>query len=232
MKMQHWFFSVCAGLAISSGFVYGDESTASHSLDSSSLATKHSWHHTRAGDWFTRLRALYILPNDSSGSVSSIPDSGVSVHPAWTGEFDVAYMFTKNLGAELILATSRHTLQGKKSLSGTKIGTTWLLPPTLTLQWRFFPESIMQPYVGAGVNYTWFYDKHCSLPDTHLSLKHSWGPALQVGLDIFMIKDWIFNLDVKYIWIDTHAHLKGDVNGSVHVDIDPWVFGFGFGRKW
>lgn len=187
---------------------------------------------TRGGDWFTRVRALYILPNDSSGSVNTIPNSGVAVQPAWTGEFDLGYMFTKNLGAELILGTTCHTLLGEKSLAGTEIGTTWLLPPTLTLQWRFFPSYIAQPYLGGGVNYTLFYGNGCSLPGTNLSLKHSWGPAAQAGIDIFFFKNWLFNLDVKYIWIDTEAHLSGAVPGKVHVNINPWVIGFGFGRKW
>lgn len=189
-------------------------------------------HHTKAGDWFTRVRALYVLPNDSSGSLSTIPNSGVSVRPAWTGEVDFGYMFTKNLGSELILGTTCHTLMGKKSLSGTKIGTTWLLPPTLTLQWRFFPSCLIQPYVGAGANYTLFYGNGCSLDKTHLSLKHSWGPAAQVGLDFFVFKNWFINLDAKYIWIDTKARLTGNTQGTVHVDINPWVIGIGFGRKW
>ena len=196
------------------------------------VCAEHQFHHTQGGDWFTRVRALYILPDDSSGSVSSIASSGVSVHPSWTGEFDFGYMFTKHLGSELILATSRHTLHGKGSLSGVKIGSTMVLPPTLTLQWRFLPASVAQPYIGAGVNYSLFYLTDCSLPKTHLKLKHSWGPAVQAGMDIFFYKDWFVNLDVKYIWMKTHAHLHGGVNGHVHVDVNPWVMGFGFGRKW
>ena len=189
-------------------------------------------HCTRRGDWFTRLRALYVLPNDSSGAVSTIPGSGVGVHPSWTGEFDFGVMFTDKLGLELILATTRHTLVGEKSLAGTEIGTTWLLPPTLTVQWRPFSNSWAQPYVGAGVNYTLFYGNDCSLPSTSMSLSHSWGPAVQGGMDLFFYQDWLFNLDVKYIWIGTDATLSGGVPGKVHVNINPWVFGFGFGRKW
>ena len=121
---------------------------------------------------------------------------------------------------------------GEKSLSGTEIGTTWLLPPTLTLQWRFLPNYAVQPYVGAGVNYTLFYANHCSLPDTSLHLSQSWGAAVQGGIDFFFYQDWLFNLDVKYAWVDTDATLHGAVNGKVHVDINPWLFGFGFGRRW
>lgn len=187
---------------------------------------------TQAGDWFTRLRALYILPNDSSGSVSTIPNSGVSVHPSWTGEFDLGYMFTKNLGCELILGTCKNSLWGEGSLSGTKIGTTWLLPPTLTAQWRFFPDMIFQPYVGAGVNFTLFYGVDCALAGTSLDLSNSWGPAVQGGFDIFFSGSWLLNFDFKYIWIDTDARLSGAVPGKVHVDVDPFVLGFGIGKKW
>lgn len=227
--MNFWQWIVSAGLLVTSACFqrgFSDE------LQPSQNRSVEKYHHTRGGDWFTRLRALYIHPDDSSGSVSTIPHSGVSVHPSWTGEFDFGYMFTKNLGTELILATTKHTLVGRGSIEGTKIGTTWLLPPTLTLQWRFFPSSLAQPYLGAGVNYTLFYNNNCSLPKTHMNLKHSWGPAIQTGIDIFFNKDWLFNIDFKYIWIDTQAHLSGGVTGHVHVDINPWMIGFGIGKKW
>lgn len=191
-----------------------------------------TFHGTRAGNWFTRLRALYILPNSSSGSLSTVADSGVSVLPSWTGEFDIEYMFTQHLSAALILGTSRNTIVGEKALSGVNVGSTWLLPPTLTLKWRFAPCSTFQPYVGAGVNYTLFYSNNCKLNNTTMSLRNSWGPAVQAGCDFFISECWFLNVDVKYIWINTNATLSGDTSGSVHVNINPWVFGIGFGRKW
>jgi outer membrane protein len=186
------------------------------------------------GDWITRLRALYLHPNDRSGSVSTIPHSGVSVSNAWTPELDISYMFTKNLGLELILATSYHKLDGKGVLSGTRIGTTWLLPPVLTLQYHFFPEEMVQPYVGVGGNFSYFYKEHCSLAHTHLHLSSSWGPAVNAGVDICFTRNrkWFFNFDVKYVWIYTKAHLHGQTAGTVGVHIDPWIFGLGIGRRW
>lgn len=187
---------------------------------------------TKAGDWFTRLRALYLLPDDHSGSVNTIPHSGVSVHPSWTGEFDFGYMFTKNLGFELILSTAKNTIVGTKSLSGTEIGTTWILPPTLLLQWRFCPTYRFQPYAGAGLNWTLFYGEDCKLPGTSLHLDQSWNAAVQLGADIFVDRSWFFNVDAKYIWMYTTAKLTGQIPGSVDVRINPWVLGAGFGRKW
>lgn len=188
---------------------------------------------TNAGDWFTRLRALYVLPNDHSGTVHPIPHSGVSVNPCWTAEFDFGYMFTKYLGIGLILSTCKNTIHGTKSLSGTKIANTWLLPPCLNLHFRPFPNSsIVQPYIGAGVNYTLFYNSHCKLAGTSIHLDHSWGPDVQLGCDFFFNNHWFVNADVKYIWISTEAHLYGTTKAHVNVTINPWLMGLGIGRKW
>ena len=218
---------LCLGCATLSQSVIAD------SYSSEQEPTKPvAYHHTQRGDWFTRLRALYILPNDSSGSVSSIPHSGVSVHPSWTGEFDFGYMFTKNLGCELILATSKHTLMGKSLCREQRLQRLGCCLLRLRCSGVLSQSTLFSLMWGAGVNYTLFYSEHCALAGTHIDLEHSWGPVVQAGMDMFFYKDWFFNVDVKYIWMTTEAHLTGAVKGRVHVDIDPWVIGFGVGRKW
>jgi outer membrane protein len=136
-------------------------------------------------------------------------------------------MLSRAFSLELMLSTWRHTLWGTGPLSGEKIGSTWLFPPTLLLQFRFFSDSIVQPYLGAGGNYTLFYGTSSSL-----TLSHSWGPAAGVGIDLFFLPHWFFNFDVKYLWIDTHAKLSGDTSGKVSLDINPWLFAIGVGAKW
>jgi len=40
------------------------------------------------------------------------------------------------------------------------LGSVWLLPPTLTLQYHFMPEGQISPYVGgAGLHMTLFYNE-------------------------------------------------------------------------
>jgi outer membrane protein len=215
------FFSLLASISITT---------------SSLLAAGHSdpvrYHRTEGGDWFTRVRALYIWPNDSSSSFGLIPDSGISIHPSWTGELDVSYMFTKNLSLELMLTTCRNTLVGINVLRGIDIGTSWLFPPTLSLQWRFIPSYFLQPYLGLGANYSLFYGEDCSLTNTTMTLSHSWSPVLQFGLDLFFYKNWLWNLDVKYISIDTTVQLTGLVPATVQLNMNPWFFGGGIGYKW
>lgn len=197
--------------------------------------------HAEAGDWLVRLRGIYVAPQDDSGGVlPAVPTGSVTVGDAIVPELDFTYFFTNNIAAELILATSPHDIDGAGAISGLgKIADTMALPPTLTFQYHFAPDAKVRPYVGAGINWTIFYseDSKASLDTalggaTNISLDDSFGWAVQGGVD-FDITDRVFmNLDVKYIDIDTTATLNtgGSIN-TVDVNIDPLVFGVGFGMK-
>jgi outer membrane protein len=198
-----------------------------------------------AGDWLVRGRIVHINPNDDSGTLTlDGTDSnakGVKVDNDTIPELDITYMITKNWGAELILGYSDHTVTAEKSWStlGDVIDSK-VLPPTLTLQYHFMPDSNIRPYVGAGINYTYFFDEKVvgpALPasGSKVKLEDSWGLAFQAGVDISINEDWFFNADVKYIDIDTKAKFSNVIDGthsaSISADIDPFVFGVGIGRR-
>jgi outer membrane protein len=90
--------------------------------------------------------------------------------------------------------------------------------------------------VGAGVNYTHFFDSEVrgglDVSGADLDIDDSWGLAAQAGVDIDIDETWFVNFDVKYIDIDADAHLKNTAAGTVKVDIDvdPIVWGIGIGR--
>jgi outer membrane protein len=166
--------------------------------------------------WMIGVRALGIYPDDSS----SIP--GLGVQEQWTGEADFTYFFNKNLAAELILSWAKHEVQ----LNGASLGKVGVLPPTLTLQYHFTELGAFKPYVGAGLNYTYFYET--DLANDTLEIKdNSWGAALQAGMDYRLDKNWSFNLDVKYIWMDTEVKVKATGAKAGDLDIDPWLLGIG-----
>lgn len=198
--------------------------------------------HAEAGDWILRARAIAVAPQGGSGGITpTFPNEGVSVDTAYAPEVDVTYMVTNNLGLELIAATTKHSAKGKTGTTGSigKLLDTWVLPPTLTLQYHFAPEGKFRPYVGAGVNYTIFYNERAagSLEDavgpTDVSLSDSFGWALQAGADIPVNEKLFLNFDVKYIDIDTTARLNTTAIGQqrVRVNIDPLVIGFGVGMR-
>jgi outer membrane protein len=191
-----------------------------------------------AGDWVVRGRIINVNPNDDSGAASlngmPIVGSGVGVNDDTTLELDFTYMLDPHWGMELILATTKHEASGKGVLApaGTILDT-WVLPPTLTLQYHFSPSSNIRPYAGVGLNYTHFYDEDAKNAPSSVKaeLDDSWGLAAQAGVDVDINKDWFVNFDVKYIDIDTTAKLSDGIDTiKVDVDIDPLVWGIGIGR--
>ena len=204
-----------------------------------------------AGDWLVRGRVINVNPNDSSGSLSTSAlgnlGKGVTVDSDTVPELDITYMITKNWGTELILGYSKHTVSGDRVVGSTldtlpgsrDVIDSKVLPPTLTLQYHFMPDSKIRPYVGAGVNYTYFFDEsvpHSSSiyqPGAKVKMDSSWGLAAQAGVDIAINDDWFVNLDVKYIDMDTTAHFKNTKVGSAKIDanINPVVWGIGIGRR-
>lgn len=168
-------------------------------------------------DWLIRARMINVAPDVSSTL------AGLDASDQTTVELDFTYFINKNVGVELILATTRHEV----TLNGASLGKVSVLPPTLTLQYHFNPDSTFKPYVGAGINYTRFYDVGLS---GGLDVdRNSWGGALQVGLDIALDKKNYLNFDVKKIYIKTDVSSAG-----AHVSdlkIDPVVWGVGYGRR-
>jgi len=185
--------------------------------------------HAQDGSWQFRLRGIAVVP-DESATITPI-GGDVDIDTAIMPELDISYLFSPHVSVELILATAEHeTTAIGTSLGDVDVGSVWLLPPTLLLQYRFVPEAVVRPYVGAGVNLTLFYSE--DVPGdvvTDADYDTSVGFALQGGVDIPIgDSNWFVNLDAKKIFLNTDVDLNG---GTImaDVDIDPWVFGAGIG---
>lgn len=144
------------------------------------------------------------------------------------------YFFTDDIAAELIAASTRHELKATgTSVGDVDVGSTWILPPTLTLQYHFMPRERFSPYVGAGINVSFFYDTSAAGPTVKsVSLDNNVGAALQVGFDYNITGHWFANVDVKQIFLSTTAHLNtalGPVTGKTN--LDPLVIGMGVGYR-
>jgi outer membrane protein len=194
------------------------------------------------GDLLVRVRGIMVAPNESSGGITpTFPAEKVKVSNSVMPEIDFTYMLTKHVGAELILATTKHDASGKTGTTGSigKLASTWVLPPTLTLQYHFAPDGPIRPYVGAGVNYTIFYSEKASsgleaaVGKTDVHMSSSFGYALQAGFDVPLSERTFLNFDVKYIDMDTNSRLATTALGEqrVRVHIDPLVVGVGVGMR-
>ncbi|MFT5705707.1 MAG: outer membrane protein [Shewanella sp.] len=181
----------------------------------------------QAGDIIVRAGAVVVVPNESSPVVANIAEFAVSNNTQLGLNF--GYMLTDNIGIELLAATPfSHDI----SLGALgKIAETKQLPPTLVAQYYFgSSDSKLRPYIGAGVNFTNFFDnefnqdaKDAGLSD--LSMSNSWGVAAQVGIDYQVNKNWLVNASVWYAQISTDVKFNlGAEAQNVETDIDPWVY--------
>ena len=196
----------------------------------------------KAGDKLIRLRGIVVAPTETSGGITpTFPNEGVAVDNAVTPEVDFTYFATDAVAFELIAATSKHAASGKTGTTGSigKLATTWALPPTLTAQYHLMPGGKVRPYVGAGLNYTLFYNEKASggletaVGSTKVKMSDSFGYALQAGVDIDLSDRMFLNADVKFIDMDTTATLRTSAIGTqrVRISIDPIVAGVGVGWR-
>ena len=180
-----------------------------------------------AGTVLLRLRALNVVP-DFGSSVSL----GSAYHVTGTNqtvpEVDVTYFFDPNWSVEVIAGTTKHSLYLNNTVY---IGSAWILPPTVTLQYHFDLGRV-QPYLGAGLNYSLFYGKDTVAGLGKLKLTDQWGGALQAGADFPLGADGkaFFNIDVKKIFVSTHASYTA-APVTANVDVNPWLIGAGIGYR-
>ncbi|MFN3677800.1 MAG: OmpW/AlkL family protein [Sphingomonas pseudosanguinis] len=196
----------------------------------------------RAGDALLRARAILVAPNERSGSIlPAFPGETVKVNNGIMPEVDATYMAANHLGFELIASTTKHSISGVRGTTGSlgKLASIRVLPPTLTVQYHVSPTRHVRPYVGAGVNYTIFWNEAASdslqaaVGPTSVHLKDSIGWAAQAGVDVDITRRVFLNLDIKYIDIDTTARLDNAALGRqrVNVSLDPLVVGIGLGMR-
>ncbi|MBT7951190.1 MAG: OmpW family protein [Gammaproteobacteria bacterium] len=225
------------------------------------------------GDILVRLRGIAIVPDDDSdqvrvaglGTVQGLnggESSRVNVTKAIVPEVDITYMLTKYIGIEAIAGIANHDVElqdnglstlvttltggaaGSCLTDGFKIFDTWVLPPTVTIQYHFMPDNNIRPYAGVGVNYTAFlWDDATTQLETavggpvHVNSRNGWAWAAQVGVDIDWKDNWYFNIDLKYIDLETEASIFIDggplagTNLRVDTNVSPFVVGAGIGYR-
>ena len=177
---------------------------------------------TAESEWIVRGGFSVVAPDSNNHLI-------VSVEDATSFTFTLGKMMTEHVELEVLAAWPfEHDL---KLVGGEKIGSAKHLPPTVSLNWHFLPEATFDPYIGAGLNYTFFWDETTSgaLDGTRLSLGDSLGFAVQAGADFNLSNNWLINASVRYIDLSTKAKLDGVSIGTV--DIDPIVYSLNIGKR-
>ena len=186
--------------------------------------------------WQVRLRAVGVAPDESAKI--GIIGGDVAISNALIPELDFTYFFTEHFAAELILGTAKHDVKAINTLAGdVDLGSVWLLPPTLTAQYHFYTsdQKVFKPYIGAGVNYTLFYNVK-SGDVAGVDYDNALGYAAQVGFDLMLDDTFFINFDAKRLFLSTDvtvdaSNLAPGLSIPAEVDINPWLIGVGVGMK-
>lgn len=193
--------------------------------------------------WQVRVRGVGVVPDESAKI--GIIGGDAKISNTFIPELDFTYFFTKNISAELILGTSKHDVStvgsdisavGGPTSADVNLGSVYLLPPTLTVQYHFLPDQIFNPYVGAGVNYTIFYNEKAGNTVKGIEYDNSFGYAFQVGFDLMLNDKFFINADIKKIFLKTDvtvdaSNLATGLSIPADVEINPLLLGFGVGMK-
>lgn len=201
-----------------------------------------------AGDILVRAGVTNVAPDDSSSNIlvggADFALGGATVGPVSVDSnaqlgLNLAYFITPNINIEVLAATPfSHDID----IAGGDInlGKTKHLPPTVTANYYFLDASSkFQPYIGAGLNYTVFFDEEFNQGTvdviegaagavvSDLSLDASFGFSGQIGADYEVSEGVYVNASVRYIDIETEADFKvagSDIGKIETVDINPWVY--------
>lgn len=188
------------------------------------------------GDFRMRLRATAVIPHESA-KITTI-GGDVSISNTVIPELDFTYFLAKNFSANLILGTTRHNVKAVGTALGeVDLGKVWLLPPTLTLLYHVPVCTHIQPYAGAGVNYTIFYGVKNGPAIAKTDYKNAFAPAVQIGSDFGIGKKLFLNVDAKKLWLQTDAtvttipSVAGGATVVADTKINPWLLSVGVGIK-
>ncbi|MDF2415266.1 MAG: OmpW family outer membrane protein [Aeromonas popoffii] len=181
----------------------------------------------QAGDILVRGGLAFVSPQTSSDDVLGTGE--LQIDSNMQLGLTLSYLITDNWGVELLAATPFSHSVSTAGLG--EVAKVKHLPPTLMAQYYFGDaKSKVRPYIGAGVNYTTFFDEQGrgALAGTEINVDSSWGLAGQVGLDMAITDRWFVNASAWIMDIDTDVHTAV---GTINTSIDPMAFMFGVGYR-
>ncbi|MEQ1781024.1 MAG: OmpW family outer membrane protein [Hyphomonadaceae bacterium] len=174
-----------------------------------------------------------IQPDEKS-SISVIGGEA-NISDEYVPTLQIEYFFNDNISAELLCCIATHDVKAENTALGTvDLGQVSHFPPTLTVKYHWTDMGAFQPYLGAGLNYTTFYDDKLPAggPVTAIHYDDSLGGALQAGFDYKFDDHWSLNVDVRKVWISSDVAISaGATQIAAKVDVNPLILTVGSGYR-
>ena len=138
-RTSTWLATLALGLGLTSTAMAGDDN----------------------GNFMIRLQGTSLVTQDKTKSLTL---NGANIQPAYDASVSneviptatLTYFFNKNLAVELLCCFAKHEIDLSGPVNG-KVGSMWIFPPALTLQYHFTGMGAFKPYVGAGAQYIHYF---------------------------------------------------------------------------
>ncbi|MBU65424.1 MAG: hypothetical protein CL858_08235 [Cupriavidus sp.] len=170
-------------------------------------------------------------------------NTGATIDSADTLGLVFSHYFTDHISGEFVLGVPpKHDVSGDRGYEKYgKLGEVRQWSPAAVVKWHFFDaKTKFRPYVGFGVNYTWFTGESVTNqsfvqgefgPGSTMaaSAKSSWNPVFNVGANYAVTDNWFVGISVSYVPISTTANFTttlangAKIQSHTKIKIDPVV---------
>jgi outer membrane protein len=186
-----------------------------------------------AQGWNVKVGALRYDTSSKSDGIRGIgvpPGADAVVGDASTVVFTIERRFGENLGAELAIGIPpRVKARGAGSVAflGDDVLSAKNFGPTFLVNYHFGSQgAALRPYLGLGVNYTWFKSVKSKLaPDVYMT--DSWGLAAHAGIDWALAKNVGVYASIARIDVRTELMAVGSSVLTTSIDFRPWTYSAG-----
>lgn len=200
------------------------------------------------GDWKFRLGVVNIDPEVSTSPVTTLTSgqlnaSGIGFDADSQVNISITYMLANNFALEAnVSAPFEHKLSitglDRYGLNTSNLGEVKQISPGLSGLYYFGSStSKIRPYIGAGFNYTKFFDDSLSaqaraeLGAEGLELDEHFGFTARAGVDFQLGNGWFLNASMWRMNIDTNASFNSRFGPiSTYAEMDPWVYQLSIGH--
>lgn len=231
--MQHAYLhtALCLALALSCGMAYAQAGDTQNALK---IGYAHIGFNTKSGDL-------------TGPAGTTPPGIQANLNDATT----LGLVYERNLSGpwSVVLQTGippvvKFDGAGNGAALG-QVGSTRAWFPALVAHYTFDGPWGTQPYVGAGVNYTFYTDERVSPAYTSAfggtsstaNLKSSWGHVLKIGMGFPLGRNWVIDAAYSRYGISTTATITtatpgvGNIVRTVDVKADPDVVALTLGYR-
>lgn len=178
--------------------------------------------------WFIHFGPGGVFLNESARmTVGGVGQAGATVRidPQLTPVVEAGYFITPEWAVSFTGGLPpRIQIRGAGTAGGFGVlGKATYGPVTLTTHYHYRGFGAIQPYIGGGIAYMKIFDTTDGAL-RNLKAKDTFGPAIQVGVDIMINERWGAFVDVKHAFLRTKA--TGTLLGlpaSAKLTVDPTV---------